>query len=163
MAVPPRTYPWQVGLRSLRDADPGADAGPSDRQGHPPSGLLAQVLITKYADHLPLYRPAQIFACAGVAIPLSTLAEWVGICGVRLQPLVDALRERLHDEPVLHTDETPVPMLAPGKKKTHRADLWAYATTSYAGSKAVIYDFSEERPHQSLDYVAPRAHPALVA
>ncbi|WP_183325727.1 IS66 family transposase [Halomonas cerina] len=112
------------------------------------AGLLAQVLIAKYADHLPLYRQEQIFARAGVAIPRSTLAEWVGLCGVRLQPLIDALRDLLLSEPVLHADETPVPMLAPGKKKTHRAYLWAYATTPYAGLKAVIYDFTEGRGGQ---------------
>ncbi|QEA38071.1 IS66 family transposase [Pistricoccus aurantiacus] len=117
-------------------------------KGIPTAGLLAQVLIAKYADHLPLYRQAQIFARAGVAIPRSTLAEWVGICGVRLQPLVDALRDLLLAEPVLHADETPVPMLVPGKKKTHRAYLWAYATTPYAGLKAVIYDFTDGRGGQ---------------
>ncbi|NAW14332.1 IS66 family transposase, partial [Halomonas icarae] len=102
-------------------------------KGIPTAGLLAQVLIAKYADHLPLYRQEQIFARAGVAIPRSTLAGWVGICGVRLQPLIDALRDLLLSEPVLHADETPVPLLAPGKKTTHRAYLWAYATTPYAG------------------------------
>lgn len=107
------------------------------------AGLLAQVLIAKYADHLPLYRQAQIFTRAGVAIPRSTLAKWVGICGVRLQPLIDALRDLLLTEPVLHADETPVPMLAPGKKKTHRAYLLAYAEL-----KAVIYDFTDGRGGQ---------------
>lgn len=102
-------------------------------------GLLAQVLIAKYADHLPLYRQEQIFARAGVAIPRSTLAEWVDICGVRLQPL----RDLLLTEQVLHADKTPVLMLVPGRKKTHRAYLWIYATTPYAGLKAVIYDFIE--------------------
>ncbi|QNI04715.1 IS66 family transposase [Halomonas sp. SH5A2] len=117
-------------------------------KGIPTAGLLAQVLIAKYADHLPLYRQEQIFGRAGVPIPRSTLAEWVGICGVRLQPLIDALRDLLLNEPVLHADETPVPMLAPGKKKTHRAYLWAYATTPYAELKAVVYDFSEGRGGQ---------------
>lgn len=90
-------------------------------KGIPTTGLLAQVMIAKYADHLPLYRQEQIFARAGVPIPRSTLAEWVGTCGVQLQPLIDALRESILNEPVLHADETPVPMLAPGKKKTHKA------------------------------------------
>ncbi len=117
-------------------------------KGIPTAGLLAQVMIAKYADHQPLYRQAQIFARAGVAMPRSTLAEWIGVCGVRLQPLIDALRDLLLDEPVLHADETPVPMLAPGKKKTHRAYLWAYATTPYAGLKAVIYHFTEGRGGQ---------------
>ena len=63
-------------------------------KGIPTTGLLAQVLVAKYADHLPLYRQETIFARAGLAIPLSTLAQWVGTCGVRLQPLVDALSAR---------------------------------------------------------------------
>jgi len=56
------------------------------------AGLLTHVLVAKYADHLPLYRQEQIFARAALRIPRSTLAQWVGVCGVRLQPLVDALR-----------------------------------------------------------------------
>ncbi|MBB3063476.1 transposase [Microbulbifer rhizosphaerae] len=114
-------------------------------KGIPTSGLLAHLLIAKYADHLPLYRQEKIFAQAGLAISRSTLAEWVGRCGVALQPLVDALREELLLHPVLHADETPVPMLAPGKKKTHCAYIWAYCSTSTAAVKAVVYDFAEIR------------------
>jgi transposase len=61
-------------------------------KGIPTAGLLAQVLVAKYSDHLPLYRQEHIFGRAGVALPRSTLAQWVGICGVQLQPLVDALK-----------------------------------------------------------------------
>ncbi len=60
-------------------------------KGIPTTRLLASVLVNKYADHLPLYRQKQIFARAGLAIPRSTLGAWVGMCGVQLQPLVDAL------------------------------------------------------------------------
>ncbi|WP_255611983.1 IS66 family transposase, partial [Marinobacterium arenosum] len=91
---------------------------------------------------------AQIFARAGVQIPRSTLAEWIGRCGVQLQPLVDALRASLLDEPILHADETPVPMLSPGKKKTHKADIWAYASTPFAELNTVIYDFAPGRSGQ---------------
>ena len=108
-------------------------------KGIPTTGLLAHVVIAKYADHLPLYRQEQIFARAGVAIPRSTLAEWVGVCGVRLQPLADALRDTLLNEAVLHADETPVPMLAPGKKKTHKAYVWAYASAPFSNVEAVVY------------------------
>ncbi len=117
-------------------------------KGIPTTGLLAQVLIAKYADHLPLYRQEQIFARAGVAIPRSTLAEWVGTCGVQLQPLVDALRDALLSETVLHADETPVPMLAPGNKKTHRAYIWAYASSGSSPLNAVVYDFTPGRGGQ---------------
>ncbi|MDN7765071.1 IS66 family transposase [Burkholderia cepacia] len=114
-------------------------------KGIPTTGLLAQVLVAKYGDHLPLYRQERIFARAGLAIPQSTLGAWVGICGVRLQPLVDALREALLQRDVLHADETPVQMLSPGKGKTHRAYLWAYSTTPFADLKAVVYDFAGSR------------------
>lgn len=114
-------------------------------KGMATSGLLAHTLIAKYCDHLPLYRQERIFARAGVAIPRSTLAEWVGKCGVQLQPLVDRLQELVLEQDIIHGDETPVSMLAPGQKKTHRAYVWAYATCKDADLKAVIYDFSESR------------------
>jgi len=114
-------------------------------KGIPTTGLLAQVLVAKYADHLPLYRQESIFGRAGVAIPRSTLAQWVGTCGVRLQPLVDALKNEMLQRRVLHADETPVQMLKPGDGKTHRAYLWAYAPGAFEDIKAVVYDFCESR------------------
>lgn len=117
-------------------------------KGMPTTGLLAQVLVAKYADHLPLYRQEGIFARAGMALSRSTLAQWVGSCGVQLQPLVDALKRELLSHPVLHADETPVAMLKPGKGKTHRAYLWSYCTTSIAAVKAVVFDFADSRAGQ---------------
>ncbi len=114
-------------------------------KGIPTTGLLAQVLVAKYADHLPLYRQETIFARSGLAIPRSTLAQWVGTCGVRLQPLVDALKAEILSHRVLHADETPVQMLKPGKGTTHRAYLWAYAPGAFEDMKAVVYDFCESR------------------
>ena len=76
-------------------------------KGIPTSGLLTQVLIGKYLDHLPLYRQERIFERAGVAIPRATLAQWVGQCGVTLQPLVDALKAEMLTYPVLHADDCP--------------------------------------------------------
>ena len=114
-------------------------------KGVPTTGLLAQVLVAEYADHLPLYRQEAIFARAGFAIPRSTLGQWVGTCGVQLQPLVDALRDELLTRSVLHADETPVAMLKPGKGKTHKAYLWSYCTTSCDAVKAVVFDFAETR------------------
>ena len=98
----------------------------------PPAGLLAQVMIAKFADHLPLYRQEKIFSRAGLAIPRSTLAQWVGACGVQLQPLVDALRDVVLQYNVIHADETSVQMLSTGARKTHRAYVWVYATTPFA-------------------------------
>ena len=114
-------------------------------KGLPTSGLLAQVLVAKYSDHLPLYRQETIFGRSGYAIARSTLAQWVGVCGVQLQPLVDALKTAMFRSAVLHADETPVAMLKPGNKKTHRAYLWAYAPGAFEDLKAVVYDFCESR------------------
>ena len=114
-------------------------------KGIPTAGLLAQVLVAKYADHLPLYRQEGIFGRAGLAIARSTLGAWVGMCGVQLQPLVDALKDEILSCAVLHADETPVQMLKPGAGKTHRAYLWAYAPGAFEDTKAVVYDFCESR------------------
>ena len=73
-------------------------------KGIPTAGLLAQVMVAKFADHLPLYRQEKIFGRAGLAIARSTLAQWVGQTGVRLQPLVDALREAVLSQGVIHPD-----------------------------------------------------------
>ncbi len=114
-------------------------------KGIPTTGLLSQVLVAKYLDHQPLYRQEGIYERAGLAIPRSTLAQWVGACGVQLQPLVDALRQTMLACAVLHADETPVAMLVPGKGKTHRAYVWTYGTTAFEALKAVVYDFAESR------------------
>ena len=84
-------------------------------KGLPTSGLLAQVLVAKYADHLPLYRQEAIFARAGVALSRSTLGQWVGECGVALQPLVDSLKTHILCSSVLPADESPVQMLWPAR------------------------------------------------
>ena len=117
-------------------------------KGIPTAGLLAQVLVAKYADHLPLYRQEGIFARAGFAIPRSTLGSWVGQCGWQLQPLVEALKAELLTHPVLHADETPVAMLKPGNGKTHRAYLWSYCTAIFCPVKAVVFDFADSRAGQ---------------
>ncbi|EJL68225.1 transposase [Variovorax sp. CF313] len=114
-------------------------------KGMPTAGLLAQVLVAKYADHMPLYRQESIFARAGMPLARSTLAEWVGVCGVQLQPLVDALKQEILSHSVLHADETPVAMLTPGQKKTHKAYLWAYCPGVFEDLRAVVYDFADSR------------------
>ncbi len=101
-------------------------------------------MVAKFADHLPLYLQEKIFSRAGFAIARSTLAQWVAQTGVQLQPLVDALRETVLAQGVIHADETPVQMLPPGEK-THRAYAWAYCTTPNSALKAVVYDFSPSR------------------
>lgn len=79
----------------------------------------------------------------------------MGRCGVELTPLVERLRTYLLGHAVLHADETPVPMLSPGKKKTHRAYIWAYATTRSAAIQGVVYDFQPSRSGQACrDFLA---------
>ena len=89
-------------------------------------GLLAHVLISKYGDHLPLYRQSEIYAREGVEIDRSTLAEWVGGTSRLLAPLVQALRAHVMSGHKLHADDTPVPVLAPGLGKTKTGRLWTY-------------------------------------
>jgi transposase len=108
-------------------------------------GLMAHVLVAKYADHLPLHRQEGIFARAGLRIARSTLAEWVGACGFALQPLVAALRDEILAHRVLHADETPVKLLKPGSRATHKAYLWVYTPGAFEDLNAVVYDFTEGR------------------
>lgn len=117
-------------------------------KGLPTAGLLAQVLVAKYADHAPLYRQEAIFGRAGLALPRSTLAAWVGAAGVALAPVAAALKTAILQHRVLHADETPVAMLKPGAGKTHRAYLWAYCAGAFEPMRAVVYDFAESRSGQ---------------
>src|SRR6202161_4098571 len=89
-------------------------------------GLLAHVLVSKYCDHLPLYRQSEIYARDGVELDRSTMAEWVGGCSRLLEPLVEALRRHVMKAEKLHADDTPVPVLAPGHGKTKTGRLWTY-------------------------------------
>ena len=114
-------------------------------KGIPAAGLLAQVAIAKIDDHLPLYRQTEIYARSGVHIARSSMAQWLGICGVRLQPLAAALKDFILGHAVLHADETPVALLAPGRGKTKKAFVWVYRTTNFVAQRAVLYDFTLSR------------------
>ncbi|MFO0461489.1 MAG: IS66 family transposase [Burkholderiales bacterium] len=98
---------------------------PIDR-GLPGPGLLAHVLVSKYADHLPLYRQAGIYARQGIELERSTLADWVGASARLLEPLVRALRDHVLAAEKLHADDTPVPVLQPGRGTTKTGRLWTY-------------------------------------
>jgi transposase len=100
-------------------------------------GLLAHVLVAKYADHLPLYRQAEIYAREGVDLDRSTLADWVGGASRVLVPLVDAVRKYVLSPGKVHGDDVPVPVLAPGNGKTSTGRLWTYVRDDRpAGSRA---------------------------
>lgn len=126
-------------------------------RGRATAGLLAHVLVAKYADHLPLYRQSEIYARAGVTLERSTLAGWVGQSAALLRPLLDALARHVMGGAVLHADDTPVPVLAPGTGKTRTGRLWAYLRDErpHGGTAppAVLYRYSPDRKA-----LHPRAH-----
>lgn len=95
--------------------------------GIPTEALVADVLVSKYADHLPLYRQAQILAREGVEIDRSTLAHWVGFAAFELSPLHERLVANLKASTKLFADETRCPVLDPGRGKTKTGYLWAIA------------------------------------
>ena len=109
-------------------------------------GLLVWVIVSKFADRLPLYRLAQIAARQGVTLAPPTLADWVGRPGVALKPLADRLAWHLLREDVLHADETPVQQPDPGSGKTKKAYLWAYRSDGLAqGPPIVVFDCQASR------------------
>jgi len=95
-------------------------------RGRPGPGLLAHVLVSKYADHLPLYRQSQIYAREGIDLDRSTMADWVGRSTALLEPLADAIGRVVRGGDALFADDTPVKMQAPGNKKTKIARVWTY-------------------------------------
>jgi transposase len=95
--------------------------------GVPTEGTVAQVLVSKYADHLPLYRQAQIYARQGIELDRSTLADWVGHAAFLLRPVHERLLMALKASPKLFADETTAPVLDPGRGRTKLGQLWAYA------------------------------------
>lgn len=109
-------------------------------KGQPGPGLLAQVVISKTCDHLPLHRQQKIYARAGVSLPASTLSDWFGEVGAALSPLAAALRRDLLAQPVLQADETPLMVLDTQKGKAKKGYLWAYVSAAGSAREVVIYD-----------------------
>ncbi|MGP5012156.1 IS66 family transposase [Psychrobacter glacincola] len=112
--------------------------------------LLSHILISKYADHLPLYRQSLIYQRSGVYLSDSTLADWVGRCGVQLGFLVNRLIKLMLIQPIVHADETPVKVLngygmKDAKGKLKQGYVWAYVTPQHSPIKAVVYDFAQGR------------------
>jgi transposase len=118
-------------------------------RGRPGPGLLAHVLVGKYADHLPLYRQSQIFERDGLDLDRSTLADWVGKTTALLAPLADAIGRHVLAAGAIFADDTPIRMLAPGTGKTRTARLWTYARDErpWGGpaAPAAWYRFSADR------------------
>ena len=112
-------------------------------------GLLAHVLVSKYADHLPLYRQSEIYARQDVELERSTLADWVGGASKILDPLVETLRRYVMASGKLHADDTPVPVLSPGNGRTKTGRLWTYVRddrpAGNAAAPAVWFTYSPDR------------------
>ncbi len=127
--------------------------------GLPTEATVAQVLVSKYADHLPLYRQAQIYARRGLDLDRSTLADWVGRAAFTLRPVYERLLTTLKGSTKLFADETTAPVLDPGRGRTKTGQLWAYARDDrpWGGSDppGVVYvyapDRKAERPIAHLD------------
>jgi len=139
-----------------RIVQPLAPSRPIER-GLAGPGLLAHVLVSKYCDHLPLYRQSQIYAREGIDIDRSTLADWVGGASALLEPLVEAIGRYTVGAYKLHGDDTPVPVLFPGRGTTKQGRLWTYVRDDRpAGSAeppAVLFRYSPDRKGER-----PRAH-----
>ena len=120
-------------------------------------GLLAHVLVSKYGDHLPLYRQSEIYAREGVELDRSTLADWVGETSRLFDPLLEALRRHVMSAQKLHADDTPVPVLAPGLGRTKTGRLWTYVRDDRPAGEptppAVWFAYSPDRKGEH-----PKAH-----
>ena len=121
-------------------------------QGVAGPGLLARVLVSKFCDHLPLYRQAQIYARAGVELERSTLADWVGESAALLDPLVRALGKHVVAGEKLHADDTPMPVLQPGRGTTKTGRLWTYVRDDRPAAgpapPAVWFRYSPDRKRE---------------
>ena len=112
-------------------------------------GLLAHVIVSKYCDHLPLYRQSQIFARQGVKLNRSTLANWVGGASWWLEALHERLANHVFSSNMLFADDTPLPVLDPGRGRTRTGRLWVYARDDRPwngpGPPAAVYIYSPDR------------------
>ncbi|HEX4041585.1 MAG TPA: IS66 family transposase [Xanthobacteraceae bacterium] len=140
----------RYGCRTCEGAVVQAPAPPHIiESGMPTEALVAHVLVAKYADHLPLYRQAQIYARQGVHLDRSTLADWVGRAAWWLTPLRDHLLDQLKRSPKLFADETTAPVLDPGRGRTKVGQLWTYARDDrpWSGTDppAVAYLYASDR------------------
>jgi transposase len=128
-------------------------------RGYAGPGLLAHVAVAKYCDHLPLYRQSAIYAREGVELERSTLADWVGQMSYLLRPLNNALRDYVLSASKLHGDDTPVPVLQPGRKTTKQGRLWGYLRDDRpAGNHAapaVWFSYTPDRKGKWPATVAP--------
>ena len=119
------------------------------QRGFAGPGLLANIAVAKFADHQPLYRQALIHARRGVELDPATTGRWMGACGVLITPLVEALRRYVVAPGKVHSDDTPMPVLAPGNGKTKTGRLWVYVrddrNSGSLAAPAVWFAYSANR------------------
>lgn len=122
------------------------------QRGFAGPGLLANIVVSKFADHQPLYRQALIHARRGVELDPATTGRWLGACGVLITPLVEALRRYVIAPGKVHSDDTPMPVLAPGHGKTKTGRLWVYVrddrNSGSLAAPAVWFAYSANRQGQ---------------
>jgi len=125
-----------------------APSRPIER-GLPGPGLLAHVVAGKYCRHQPLYRQSEEYGYAGVPIDRSTLTQWVGAASGLVSPLAQAIRRYLRNAQQLHADDTPLPVLDPGRGSTKTGYLWTYVRDERpwgtAQAPAVWFEYSPNR------------------
>jgi transposase len=126
-------------------------------RGRAGAGLLAHIVVSKYDDHLPLYRQAEIYAREGMELETSTLSGWVGATTAALAPLTELLAADVMASQILYGDDTPVPVLAPGSGRTKTGRLWAYIRDErpFGGARppAAVFFYSADRMGEH-----PRTH-----
>jgi transposase len=112
-------------------------------KGLPGPGLLAQVIVSKYADHLPLYRQEQIFARHGVDLPRQTTCDWMAVCAGLMEPIWKAMLQRVLQSLVIQTDDTPVKVQDPATGAMTTGRLWVYLGDW--AHRFIIYDYTPDR------------------
>lgn len=146
--VPPRleAHEYVRGKYACRHCKNGVSSPPPPprpiARGIAGPGLIAEIIVSKFSDHLPLYRLEDIFVRCGVHFARSTLCDWVAAAADLLQPLYDLQRQLVVQSPVLWTDDTPVTVLVGGEKGSRQGRFWTYVGEEYPYS---VYDFSLSR------------------
>lgn len=123
--------------------------------------LLADILVKKYSDHLPLYRQSEILAREKINISRQTLCQWVIRSSLALKPLYDRMLVRILESENIFYDETPVKMLDPGRGKTHQAYMWLLVGGKAANPSYRIYDFCTNRCHENAAKMLKDYHGVL--
>ncbi len=130
-------------------------------KGLPGPGLLAQVAVSKYGDHLPLHRQEAIFARLGVTLSRKTMCDWMWRCADLVRPLYDRMKERVLTSKVMQTDDTPVNVLDPALPHTRTGRIWTYVGDH--DHPYTVYDYTPTRARDGPDNFMREFHGYLQA